>query len=156
MYKCSSSTLSIKIHFSKILHISNERMIFKCLLGMGSDMFVKVWIDPNKIYSYKTKFIMEQLDVQNSFNFGWRECSTGRVGCKRMMKCPLVKATDIHFCSMGSDRIYTSILIGVLHHVYHIYLFSPSSCGMKFPSKVCPFSYGNIFLPKDVPFILWR
>jgi len=166
-------------------------------------MFIKAKIDPNIIYSYKTKLIMKQLDVQNSFNFKWGERSTSRVSCKRIMKCPLAEATDKHFCSMGSDRKYTSIFIdllhhihhikrstgrvscnrmmkhplveetdihfysmgsdrkytsifiGILHHVYHIYLFSPLSCGMKFPSKVCPFSYENIFLPKDIPFILW-
>ena len=98
---------------------------------------------------------MEQLDVQDSVHYESRERSTGRVCYKQVIKYPHVKVSNIHFCSMGSDRKSSGIFIGVLHYVYHIYLFSPFYCGMKFPSKVCPYSYGSISLPKDMSFILW-
>ena len=137
----------------KILHPSNKRMITKSLLDMGRDMFIKVLEDLTNMYPFKTKLIMEQLDIQDSFSYASRKRSTGRVCYKQEMEYPHVKVTNIHFCSMGSDRKYTSIFIGVLHHVYHIYLFSPFYCGMVFPSKVCPYSYGSISLPKDMFFI---
>ena len=133
----------------------NKRMTIKCLLDMGSNMFDKVLLDPTILYPYKTKLIMEKLDLQDSFSYESKEGSTGRVCYKQEMEYPHVKVTNIHFCSMGSDRKSSSIFIGVLHHVYHIYLFSPFSCGIKFPSKVCPYSYGSISLPKDMSFVLW-
>ena len=138
-----------------ILHPGNKRMITINLLDVGRDIFIKVLKDPTIMYPFKTRLIMEQLDVQDSFSYDSRERSTGRVSYKQEMEYPHVKVTNIHFCSMGSDRKSSSIFIGVLHHVYHIYLFSPFSCGMKSLSKVCPFSYGSIPLPKDMSFILW-
>ena len=60
--------LQSKYIFSKTLQLSNKRMIFNLLFGMGSDIFIKAKIDPTIIYSYKTKLIMEQLDVQDSFS----------------------------------------------------------------------------------------
>ena len=160
-YNTTSCTSALTLHLPsryvlfKILHPSNKITVVKSFLNMGRDLSIKVLKDPTIMYTYKTKVIMEQLDVQDSFSYESNKRSTGRVCYKQEIEYPHAKVTNIHFCSMGSDRKSSSIFIGVLHHVYHIYLFSPFSCGIKFPSKVCPYSYGNISLPKDMSFILW-
>ena len=56
------------------------------------------------------------------------------------------KGYDIHFCSMGSDRKYTSIFMGVLHHVQHIIYY------FIMINNVCPFPYGILFYWWSVPF----
>ena len=54
-------------------------MMYKYWYGMGSDMFLKAPMNPTTPSSFKTRLIIEQLDIHNSFNFGWREISAGKV-----------------------------------------------------------------------------
>ena len=63
-----------------------------------------------------------------------------------MMNHLISKGYDIHFCSMGSDRKYTSIFMGVLHHVQHIVYY------FIMINNVCPFPYGILFYWWSVPF----
>ena len=134
----------------KILHPSNKRMITRNLLDVGRDMFIKVLEDPTIMYPFKTRLIMEQLDVQDSFSYDSRERSTGRDSYKQEMEYPHVKVTNIHFCSMGSDRKYTSLFMEVLLHVHHIvyFIMIPNKvylffCRMMSLLKVCSFSCGK-------------
>ena len=66
---------------------------------------------------------------------------------------------NIYFCSMGSDRKYTSIFMKVLLHVHHIVYFimilnkvCPFFCGMISLLKVCPFSCENI----NITYIIYQ
>ena len=48
-------------------------MIYIYCYGMGRQLLFKAQIDPTKTHNYKTKCIMEQLDVQNSFDIIYEE-----------------------------------------------------------------------------------
>ena len=58
--------------------------------------------------------------------------------------------TYIHLCSMGSDRKYSSISLGVLHHVYHIWLFD-------YDIKYSPsFLLVNVISIQSLSLFLWN
>ena len=70
-----ATSLNIVFQFSSIRYASfkrldpcNERMVYIYCYGMGREFIFKAQIDPTKTHNYKTKCIMEQLDVQNSFD----------------------------------------------------------------------------------------
>ena len=70
-----ATSLNIVFQFSSIRYASfkrldpcNERMVYIYCYGMGREFIFKAQIDPTKTHNYKTKCIMEQLDVQKSFN----------------------------------------------------------------------------------------
>ena len=75
------------------------------------------YMDPVLIHPHTTELIMGQLDLHNSYCYEW-----GVIYVVTSTPSPTIRfeVTDRHLCSMGSDRNYSSISIGVLHHAYHV------------------------------------
>ena len=60
---------------------------------------------------------MDQLHLQTSYRQEW-----GVIYVDTSIPSPTIRfeITDRHLCSMGTDRNYSSISLGVLHHAYHV------------------------------------
>ena len=75
-YNTTSCTSALTLHLPsryflfKILHPNNKITIIKSFFNMGRDLYVKVLKDQTIKYAYKTKQIMEHLDLQDSFSHG--------------------------------------------------------------------------------------
>ena len=73
--------------------------------------------DPVLIHPHTGELIIGHLDLQNSYRY---ERGVIYIGTSTPLPTIRFEVTDIHLCSLGSDRNYSSISIGVLHHAYHV------------------------------------
>ena len=60
---------------------------------------------------------MDQLDLQTSYCYNW---GVLYFGTSTPLTTIQFEVTYRHLCSMGSDRNYSCISIGVLHHANHV------------------------------------